>query len=88
MLVAIGGGQPRALLGNQETHIVASTDDIKPHHVGEFVGAALGPIIPKPGQGAAPVERPQPRVQQIALLDGPDDRGVGASKIQGCNPSR
>ena len=42
MVVAIGGGQPGALLGNSEAGAVALAYDIKSHHAGQFVGDAVG----------------------------------------------
>ncbi len=41
VLVAVGGGQPGAFLGDQEARAVALADDVKSHHVGEFVGDAV-----------------------------------------------
>ena len=41
VVVAVGGGQSGAFMGDQEARAVALADDVKPHHVGEFVGDAV-----------------------------------------------
>ena len=45
MLVAIGGGEPGAFLGNDETGGVAAVIDVVPHHIDQFIGDTLGPVV-------------------------------------------
>jgi hypothetical protein len=78
MFVAVSRRQPRAFLGDQKTRLIAGADDVESHHLGQFVGDAIGPVIFETGQGPALVERPQPRIQEIALFHRPDNRGAGA----------
>ena len=52
-LVAVGGGEPGALMRNQETCAVALADNVISHHVDHFVVDAIGLKIPQAEAWAA-----------------------------------
>ena len=76
-LVAVGGGEPGALMRNQETCAVALADNVISHHVGHFVVDAVELKIPKERHRPPLGGRAQPFVQEIALPDRFDYRGIG-----------
>ena len=78
---AIGGGQPRALMRNQETCAVGLADNVISHHVDHFVVDAVEVKIPEKWHGPALAGRAQPLVQEIALPDRFDYRGIRTRKF-------
>ena len=65
-------------MGDQEARVVGLAGDVEAHQVRLFVRETVGLIIRKRGQRPKFADRAQPRVEQIALLDGSDHRGIGA----------
>ena len=75
-LVAVGGGEPGALMRNQETCAVALADNVISHHVDHLVVDAIEVKIPEERHGLPLAGCAQPFVQEIALPDRFDYRGI------------
>src|SRR5207302_8529137 len=75
-LVAVGGSQPGALMRNQETCAVALADNVISHHVDHFVVDALELKITEERHRPPLAGHAQPFVQEIALPDRFDYRGI------------
>jgi hypothetical protein len=77
VLVAVGRRQPRAFLGDEETHRMAVALNVEAHHVRDLVDAGLGVEIDQHGQWRPLAQRTQPGVQEYPLADGSDHRRIG-----------
>ncbi len=80
-LVAVGGGEPGALMRNQETCAVALPTTSYP--IMSTISSAMRSRlkIPRGEAWAAACRRAQPLVQQIALPDRSDYRGIGTREF-------
>ena len=66
---------------NQETCAVALADNVISHHVDHFVVDAIEVKIPQERHGLPLAGRAQPFVQEIALPDRFDYRGIGTREF-------
>jgi hypothetical protein len=78
VFAAVGRRQSRAFLGDQKSRVTVFAFDVKSHHVHELIVDTVWLVIRDRGQRPTFTECMQPGIEQIALLDGSDDRGVGA----------